>query len=572
MKNIFVFALLISFSSCTQVADWFGTTEDSTSTTTNTSTGNYAARLEVRDQSITAENAYSDLFLDTAAVEQYIQKEGLSGEEAKQFRGFYNVRNYQYAWFASDGMTEQGQTIWALYNERNSDNKKEKSATSVSEHMDTIIQKDSIQISAGDSSFVQTELALTRLLMKQAKENRNGLINTNNFYFIVPAKKQDPMAMADSILNSQDTSQYSNNKAYMALRSHLAKYYEAAKSETPDTATSTPVRKGKSTANIPSVKRKLTMLGYYTANDTSSVSNDSLKNAIKIYQASNGLKADGNLNDSTMKSLNVPAKQRVEQILVNMNRLLWSRAITDSNYIQVNIPSFMLYTFEGDQKVFEMPVIVGKQGTNTVMFNGELSQIVFNPYWNIPESIVKNELLPAMKKDKSYLRKKNMEIVSMGKDSIPTIRQLPGKDNSLGTMKFLFPNSFDIYLHDTPDKGLFAKNNRAQSHGCIRVADAPKLAAYLLEGQNGWTEEKIKATTGTGKEETVSLQKKMPVMITYYTAWVDETGKLRFANDVYQHDQNTMARMFTGKQDMNIAATRTDSLQKSDSSKKLVRP
>jgi murein L,D-transpeptidase YcbB/YkuD len=173
---------------------------------------------------------------------------------------------------------------------------------------------------------------------------------------------------------------------------------------------------------------------------------------------------------------------------------------------------------------------------------------------------VKNELMPAIKKDKSYLKKKNMEIVSTGKDSIPTVRQLPGKDNALGTMKFLFPNSFDIYLHDTPDKSLFKKNNRAISHGCIRVADAPKLAAYLLEDQKDWNEEKIKSTAGTGKEQTVNLQKKVPVMITYYTAWVDETGQLRFANDVYDHDKSTMARMFTGKQNMNIAKTgNTDS-------------
>lgn len=569
--------MLISLSSCTQVANWLGMgSKDSTSTTTTTSSGNYAARLEVRDESITAENAYSDLFLDTAAVEQYIQNENMSADEAKQFRGFYNFRNYQYAWFASDGMTEQGQTIWALYLDRDSANRKQKTSAQVSEHMDTIIQKDSLFIDAKDSSFVQTELALTRLLMKQANENKNGMINSNNFYFIVPAKKLDPMVMADSILHKQDSNMYASNKGYMALRSHLAKYYTLARSETQDTSTTAIVsggKKGKTTQNVSAVKRKLNLLGYYAANDTTSVSNDSLKNAIKDYQSRNGLKADGTLNDSTMRSLNVPAKQRVEQILVNMNRLLWSRATTDSNYIQVNIPSYMLYTFEGNKKVFEMPVVVGKQGTNTVMFNGDLSTIVFNPYWNIPESIVKNEIMPAMKKDKSYLKKKNMEIVSMGRDSIPVIRQLPGKDNSLGTMKFIFPNSFDIYLHDTPDKGLFRQNNRAQSHGCIRVADAPKLATYLLEDQKDWTEEKIKATAGTGKEQTVNLQKKNPVMITYYTVWVDETGKLRFANDVYNHDQNTIARMFTGKQNMqNVARAKSDSLQKGDTSKKVVRP
>ncbi|MBD0333168.1 MAG: L,D-transpeptidase family protein [Chitinophagaceae bacterium] len=194
-----------------------------------------------------------------------------------------------------------------------------------------------------------------------------------------------------------------------------------------------------------------------------------------------------------------------------------------------------------------MPVVVGKEGTSTLMFSGKIKQIIFNPIWNIPRSIVQTEILPKMKTDKSYLKKKNIEIVSE-KDTIPTLRQLPGKDNPLGKVKFLFPNTFDIYLHDTPDKNLFKRKDRALSHGCIRVADAAKLAQYLLENQSGWTENKIREAMSSGKEQTVTVKNSKPVYISYYTAWVDETGKMNFRNDVYGHDKSTAEKMFVRQQ------------------------
>lgn len=186
-----------------------------------------------------------------------------------------------------------------------------------------------------------------------------------------------------------------------------------------------------------------------------------------------------------------------------------------------------------------------------MMFNGDLNQVVFNPHWNVPESIVREELMPKMKKDPNYLKSQNMEIVSQ-KDSIPVVRQLPGVKNSLGRVKFLFPNNYEIYLHDTPDKSLFAKKDRALSHGCIRVAQPEQLAAYLLRNQGDWTPERIQQAMNSGKEQTVQLNRPMPVAITYYTAWVDRNGQLHFRDDVYHHDDRTARMMFTN------AAARSD--------------
>lgn len=151
--------------------------------------------------------------------------------------------------------------------------------------------------------------------------------------------------------------------------------------------------------------------------------------------------------------------------------------------------------------------------------------------------------MPKIKTDPSYLKKNNMEITGRN-DSIPEIRQLSGKNNALGQVKFLFPNSYDIYLHDTPDKTLFAKKDRALSHGCIRVADAQKLAQYLLRDQKEWTPEKINSVIKADKEQSVTVKNPEPVYITYNTAWVDENGKLNFRNDIYGHDKETMERMF----------------------------
>jgi murein L,D-transpeptidase YcbB/YkuD len=148
-----------------------------------------------------------------------------------------------------------------------------------------------------------------------------------------------------------------------------------------------------------------------------------------------------------------------------------------------------------------------------------------------------------MKADASYLRKNNMEIVQQS-DSIPVIKQLPGKDNPLGKVKFLFPNTHSIYLHDTPDKTLFNKSNRTLSHGCIRVADANRLTAYLLKDSGDWNEEKIKTAMNSGKEQTVELKQVHPVAITYYTVWVDNNGTTSFRPDVYGHDKEAIERMF----------------------------
>jgi murein L,D-transpeptidase YcbB/YkuD len=199
----------------------------------------------------------------------------------------------------------------------------------------------------------------------------------------------------------------------------------------------------------------------------------------------------------------------------------------------------MLHVYDGKKRLFEMVVVVGKVGNNTMMFNGDLSQIVFSPYWNVPPSIIKKEILPAMQRDPNYLSRKNMEQIGSN------IRQKPGPGNALGKVKFIFPNSFNMYFHDTPSKSLFGQDKRAFSHGCIRLSEPQKMAEWLLRNDPEWNTEKIVSAMNQTSEKSVKLKSAIPVFIIYYTAWVDDDGLLNFRDDVYKHDIDVLNRMFT---------------------------
>jgi len=245
--------------------------------------------------------------------------------------------------------------------------------------------------------------------------------------------------------------------------------------------------------------------------------------------------------------MNEPFGKELQKILVNLERMRWMPSRPKEEWILVNIPEFRLHMMKGKDQVFDMDIVVGKEGHSTVMFAGDLDQIVFSPYWNLPPSIVKKEILPHLKKDKYYLANNEMEITGE-KEGLPVIRQLPGGKNELGKIKFLFPNSFNIYFHDTPHKGLFSEDKRAFSHGCIRLAEPEKLAAYLLQPMPEWTTEKVDKAMSSGKEKLVNLPQPVTVLIGYYTAWANDAGTLEFRDDIYGHDGKLAAKLFSDAQ------------------------
>jgi murein L,D-transpeptidase YcbB/YkuD len=231
--------------------------------------------------------------------------------------------------------------------------------------------------------------------------------------------------------------------------------------------------------------------------------------------------------------MNIPVAERIKTIIVNMERCRWISPEFSSAkvYVVVNIPSFKLTMVRNGKVELESPVIVGDQMTETVIFSGMMSQIVFCPYWNVPVSIIKKEVKPGMAKNKNYLETHNMEWNN------GQVRQKPGKNNSLGMVKFIFPNVDDIYIHDTPGKSLFTRGRRALSHGCIRVAKPRDLAVAVLEDDPAWTPEKIDAAMREGVEKAYRLKSRIPVYIGYLTAWVDRDGEINFYQDVYKRDE-----------------------------------
>ena len=202
---------------------------------------------------------------------------------------------------------------------------------------------------------------------------------------------------------------------------------------------------------------------------------------------------------------------------------------------------FQLMVYEKDTLSWTCRVVVGKEANQTAIFQGNLKYVVFSPYWNVPPGIMAKEILPELRKNPNYLERLDMEWHGDG------IRQRPGPGNALGRVKFLFPNSFNMYLHDTPAKFMFEQEKRAFSHGCIRVSEPRRLAIHLLKGDPSWTEARIDSAMTSGNERYVTLKKNIPVSIVYFTAWVDERGRLHFRDDIYDRDQRLMDMIFSKK-------------------------
>jgi murein L,D-transpeptidase YcbB/YkuD len=517
----------------------------------DSSTAKESKNLSKRDISITKANAYNDLFIDSLAVQQYLKANKVPDSIARRVISFYNTRNYQYAWFSSNGLTEQALGFWNLHDYYTT-YEKDSSLTDkkLMKKMDALIATDNLSVSASNKDYQSTELTLTRHFIEYTLKNyEKGYVKRKEMERFIPRKKEDPMALADSIINKKhkDNKYFEDvNLKYGRLKDALAQYYTIAKNGGWPTITAAKKSYSKGTTDpvVAQLKRRLKISGDLAGNDTSAVFNDTLANAVKSFQLRHGYKADGIVTAQLIKDMNVPATKRVQQILMNMERMRWMPNEPNGDLIVVNIPEFMLHVTENNKKIFDMVVVVGKEGHNTMMFTGDLNQVVFSPYWNVPPSIVKNEILPKMNSNPGYLASQNMEVVGNA-DGLPDIRQRPGGDNALGKVKFLFPNSFNIYFHDTPSKNLFTRDKRALSHGCIRLAEPEKMANYLLRKQPEWTPERIRSAMDAGTEKFVKLKDPVPVFISYYTAWVDDSGKANFRDDIYSHDTTLAKKVFT---------------------------
>ncbi len=510
-----------------------------------------------RDFSIDTSNSYSSIFFDSSALVKYLSDNKIDRAVGSRMTSFYNARNYQFSWFSSDGPTEQARGFWNMHNYLTTyENGKVLIDSSLQKRMDVYVADDdtSTKWTSKDKLLLNTELKMTQHYIMFALLNYDkGFVERKELESFVPVKKDSVPALVTSLLNGEnlDKKYYDSvNPSYKKLKDELAKYVEIQKAGgwpkiNADAKTLAATDTSKFIAVL---KEHLFITGDLATKDTTPFFTAELDSAIRIFQVRHGYKPTGKLTDSQIRDMNVSADKRITQILINLGRTQWLVAEPAGKLITVNIPEFILHVKDGKEKVFDMVVVVGKQGSKTTMFTGNLNTIVFSPYWNVPYSISKKEIAPGIRRSgNAYLARQNMEVVGTWGNGIPRVRQKPGGNNSLGRVKFLFPNSYDIYFHDTPSKSLFKNDKRAYSHGCIRLSDPVKMANYLLQGDTAWTAPKIDSAMHMSKEKYVKVKPAVPVLITYYTAWVDDDGLLHFADDIYGHDKDLTAKMFTKK-------------------------
>jgi murein L,D-transpeptidase YcbB/YkuD len=293
----------------------------------------------------------------------------------------------------------------------------------------------------------------------------------------------------------------------------------------------------------------------------SALYDSTLVEAMTQFQERHGMQGDGVIGPATVAALNAPVSQRLQQLRLNMERWRWVPQRTGPRHILVNIADYKLHLIEDNRETLEMRVIVGQKAKATPIFADRLDFIVLAPYWNVPPSIVVEEIRPVMLRNPKYLEKEEMEVVNRRDQVVPTdkvawkevtaqswtnwsqyrIRQRPGGLNPLGPIKFLLPNDHDVYLHGTPRQELFDQKKRQFSHGCVRVENPWALADALLRTQPEWTQEKIHETVDAGKQTWIVLKQPIPVFLLYLTAWVEPDGTVCYRDDVYGHDR-TLSR------------------------------
>lgn len=485
-----------------------------------------------------------ELKFDSAAVSQFLVRFPRFANYAVDLHEFYHKRDFAYAWYDQNGLIEQAGSLFnRIVNIRRD------GITAPLPYVEqfTAMMEDSDSTLRKEPRNADAELMLSAQYFSFAQHVWQGVGQTEeekqDWYLV--RKKLNLDELMDSLLLHPGRSIDEHEpvyRQYTLLRRYLQKYsaIDSSKAWVTVAPGKRRLSEGDTSSIIPSIRKRLALSGDFHGDTTSNNYSADLVEAVKQFQDSRGLQPDGIVGPSVIEELNVPASKIVEQIVLNMERARWVPVGLDGSYLVVNIPAFKLYVYEHDSLVWDMNIVAGQPMHETVIFNGDLKYVVFSPYWNVPRSIYLNEILPGIKRDPNYLEKHNMEQAGN------SVRQKPGPTNSLGRVKFLFPNSYNIYLHDTPSKSLFNKDSRAFSHGCIRLAEPKKLAMYLLRNNSQWNSKKIDAAMSATTEKWVTLDKPVPVFIAYFTAWVGRNGVLNLRKDIYKRDKRLAEMVIAG--------------------------
>ncbi len=421
-----------------------------------------------------------------------------------------------------------------------------------------------------ESALVKFDVALTVSAMRYISDLHLGLVDPKTLHrdFDPVVHKYDlaeflrqgimPASSVKEVLQEVEPP----FPGYRRTIGALHKYLQLAKEEVPDPLPTMkkPIDPGQNYEALGKLAARLKFLGdlpeIASLPQDSQVYQGEVVEAVKRFQKRHGLETDGRLGQQTIDELNRPMSFRVRQLQLTLERWRWLPHNFPQPPVVVNIPEFLLRAYDKDgNPVLMMPVVVGKaMRTETPVMEQDMKYVVFWPYWNVPPSILRNEMVPKIAKDPEYLKTNNYEVVTYSGQLVTDgvvsedvlaqlragklmVRQKPGPKNALGLIKFIFPNSNNVYLHSTPSQGLFAKSRRDFSHGCIRVENPAALAEWVLRNNPGWTRERIDAAFKAQKEQQVNLTNTIPVLIVYGTAVVPENNTPEFFSDIYGFDQ-----------------------------------
>ena len=346
---------------------------------------------------------------------------------------------------------------------------------------------------------------------------------------------------------------------YRELQKALVRYRAiAAKGGWPSVPPNLRLKPGAQSAAMPALRQRLAMEGDLDPaqeKDPSHVFDTHLVEAVKRFEERHRITPDGILDADTARALNIRVEERIRTIALNLERWRWLPDKMPARYLLVNVPDFRLEAHENGKSVMGMRVVVGAPDNKTPIFADEMTHVVFSPYWNVPPGIASEETIPRAAGDPDFITRNNMEVISASGEVVDPysvdwsnakglrIRQRPGSGNALGGVKFIFPNNFDVYLHDTNATKLFDRIERGLSHGCVRVEEPHKLAQYVLRDVPEWTPEAIDGAMKSGNEKHVKLKAPIPVYILYKTAWVHEGG-VRFLKDLYGYDADQGSKLW----------------------------
>jgi L,D-transpeptidase YcbB len=420
-----------------------------------------------------------------------------------------------------------------------------------------------------EADAVNFDLALTVSIMRYISDLHIGKVNPKHFDFglDVEEKKYDlPEFVKGNVVNASDVSEVLQQveppyPGYKRTIQALQTYLQLAKKSdgTPLPAIQKTISPGDSYPGVPQLLQLLRQMGDLPAD--ASVSTDgtiyqgAIMEAVKNFQRRFGRTPDGRITVQTLADLNVPLANRIRQMQLTLERWRWLPLSYQHSPVIANIPEFHLRAYDENFKVaLQMNVVVGKAfGHDTPIFSDTMEYAVFRPYWSVPYSIAKAEFLPRIARDPDYLAKKGFEVVDSRQEVVASgtvsaevleqlragklfIRQTPGPKNSLGLVKFIFPNNYNIYFHDTPEQEFFAKSRRDFSHGCIRLERPADLAVWVLRNNPGWNMDRVQAAMNATTTQQVNLTHPIPVLILYATVIVTEDGAVHFYDDIYGHD------------------------------------